>query len=202
MRMQKLVVLMALLFAGVSMAAAQNYRILPSGTEVKVRTDVAIPSKPAQGAQFGATVSQDVKDSSGALVIPRGTPAQLVAIPNEKGDDTILDLQSVMINNQIYNLITTAQSGSTLPGGIGANTRTAKYVGGGALIGTILGAIFGGGKGAAIGAIAGAAAGTGAQVYTGRDKAIPAETQLTYKLAQDLQLQPGVPPQGGLRPRR
>ena len=36
--------------------------------------------------------------------------------------------------------------------GIGKNKRTAEYVGGGAVLGTLLGAIAGGGKGAAIGA--------------------------------------------------
>jgi len=55
-------------------------------------------------------------------------------------------------------------------------------------VGAVLGAIFGGGKGAAIGALAGGAGGAGAQVYTGRKKEIPAETELKYKLADDLQL--------------
>ena len=53
-----------------------------------------------------------------------------------------------------------------------------------------MGAIFGGGKGAAIGALAGGAGGAGAQVYTGRKKEIPAETELSFKLAQDLQMRP------------
>jgi len=79
---------------------------------------------------------------------------------------------------------------SSAPGGLGANKRTAKYVGGGAAVGSLLGAIFGGGKGAAIGALAGGGAGAGAQVYTGRDKAIPAETVLSYKTAQNLEMQP------------
>ena len=57
-------------------------------------------------------------------------------------------------------------------------------------MGAVLGAIFGGGKGAAIGALAGGAGGAGAQVYTGRKKEIPAETELSFKLAQDLQMRP------------
>src|SRR5207253_6794431 len=73
-------------------------------------------------------------------------------------------------------------------GGLGANKRTAKYVGGGAAIGAVLGALLGGGKGAAIGALVGGAGGAGAQVYRGRKKEIPAETELNFKLAQDLQL--------------
>jgi hypothetical protein len=57
-------------------------------------------------------------------------------------------------------------------------------------VGAVLGAIFGGGKGAAIGGLLGGAGGAGAQVYTGRKKQIPAETELKYKLAEDLQLRP------------
>jgi hypothetical protein len=97
----------------------------------------------------------------------------------------------VTVNGRKYLLNTQDNAkSSSAPGGLGANKRTAKYVGGGAAVGALLGAIFGGGKGAAIGALAGGGAGAGAQVYTGRDKAIPAETVLTYKLAQNLELQP------------
>ena len=204
MKLHKSVVFLGMLLATVSLAAAQNYRTLPQGTTIKVRTDTAIPAKPAAGAAFSATVSEDVVDPNGNLIIPRGTPAQLVAERTSSGDDVALDLTNVLVNGQNYNLLATKSGTSNLPGGIGANTRTAKYVGGGAVIGTILGAIFGGGKGAAIGALAGAAAGTGAQVYTGRNQSIPAETVLTYKTAQDLSLQPGQPYNGGLqrRPRR
>jgi len=68
---------------------------------------------------------------------------------------------------------------------------TAKYAGGGALAGAVIGAIAGGGKGAAIGTVAGGAAGAGAQVLTaGKSIDIPAETILTFKTAQSLQLRP------------
>ena len=55
-------------------------------------------------------------------------------------------------------------------------------------MGAVLGALLGGGKGAAIGAIVGGAGGAGAQVYTGKNKELPAETQLSFKLAQDLEM--------------
>ncbi len=166
-------------------AFAQNNRLLPKGAEIKVRTDSAIPAKPAAGASYGATISQDVTDTSGAVLIPRGSPARLVAVNN--GKDTTLDLRSVTINGRSY-LITVA--GKSSSSGLGANKRTAKYVGGGAAIGAVLGALLGGGKGAAIGALVGGAGGAGAEVYRGRKKEIPAETQLTFKLAEDLQLRP------------
>src|SRR5207245_4254410 len=56
-------------------AFAQTSRVIPQGTEIKVRTDSAIPAKPAAGSAYSATVSQDVQDSSGAVVIPHGSPA-------------------------------------------------------------------------------------------------------------------------------
>ena len=168
-------------------AFAQNARVLPKDTEIKVRTDVPIPAKPAAGAAYAATVSKDVTDSSGAVVIPHGSRARLVAVND--GKDTTLDLRYVTINGQKYLIASPSEAKST-PGGLGANKRTAKYVGGGDAVGAVLGAILGGGKGAAIGALVGGAGGAGAQVYTGKKKEIPAETELTYKLAEDLQLRP------------
>ncbi len=166
---------------------AQTGRIVPKDTEIKVRTDVAIPAKPAAGASYAATVSDDVKDNSGAVLIPRGSRARLVAISQGANKDATLDLRYVTLAGRGY-VLTNASEGKTGPGGLGANKRTAKYVGGGAAVGAVLGAIFGGGKGAAIGALAGGAGGAGAQVYTARKKEIPAETELKYKLAEDLQL--------------
>ena len=36
-------------------AFAQNARVLPKDTEIKVRTDVPIPAKPASGAAYAAS---------------------------------------------------------------------------------------------------------------------------------------------------
>src|SRR5258708_22458511 len=81
-------------------AFAQNARVLPKDTEIKVRTDVPIPAKPAAGASYAATVSKDVNDNSGAVLIPRGSRARLVAVNN--GKDTTLDLRYVTINGRRY----------------------------------------------------------------------------------------------------
>ncbi|HEX2329065.1 MAG TPA: hypothetical protein VHN74_10085 [Candidatus Angelobacter sp.] len=182
-----------LLVAGIG-ANAQS--VVPKDSTIKVRTDTAIPAKPQTNATFQGSVSTDVTDSSGKVLIPRGSRAQLVAEPTADGKDTNLDLQSVVVNGQHY-VLQTASKDSSAPGGIGANKRTGKYVGGGAAIGAVLGALLGGGKGAAIGAIVGGAGGAGAQVYTGKKQEIPAETELSFKLAQDLQLQPMSPQSSG-----
>lgn len=180
---------------------------LSSGTEIKVRSDQAIDSKSAQNNQvFPGTVSQDVLDQSGNVVIPRGSQAELVVVPvgsstNSDGSannnqELTLDLGSVTVNGQRFSMNTdsTSAAGSSKMGGIGANKRTGKYIGGGALAGTIIGAIAGGGKGAAIGAIAGGAAGAGAQVLTrGKTLNIPAETELDFRLNQNMNLPVAAP---------
>jgi len=167
----------------------QTSHTIPKGTEIQVRTNSTIPAKPPANAVYGATVSSDVNNASGTTIIPRGSTATLVAVPSDDGKDTVLDLRNVTINQKQYE-ITTAGGQGTSPEGLGANKRTAKYVGGGAAVGAVLGALLGGGKGAAIGAIVGGAGGAGTQVYTGKAKDIPAETALKYKLAEDLALRP------------
>lgn len=187
-KLNLLATILALLVTG---AAAESH-VVPKDTDIKVHTDTVIPVKPADNAKYTASISNDISDSSGKVIIPRGSRATLVAVPNPDGKDTTLDLRSVTVSGQRYLLTTQTKSGGSAPGGLGANSRTGKYVGGGAAVGAVLGAIFGGGKGAAIGALAGGAGGAGAQVYTGRKKELPAETELSFKLAQDLQMRPVV----------
>jgi hypothetical protein len=180
--------LFLVLVLGAAVAFAMASKTLPEGSEIKVRTDEKIPAKPAVGATFSATVSEDVPDSAGKVVIPRGTPASLVTVTGDDGKDVALDLRSVTVAGQRYVLAANPNTTRTGGAGLGTNKRTAKYVGGGAAIGAVIGALAGGGKGAAIGALIGGAGGAGAQVYTGRKREIPAETELTFKLAQDLQM--------------
>ena len=173
-----------------SIGAVAQMRTIPANTEIKVRTDTAIPAHPAVGTAYAATVSEDVPDGQGGVAIPTGSRARLVAQTSPDGKDTVLDLRSVTVSGARYNLLAAGANGSSSSGaGLGANKRTAKYVGGGAAIGAVLGALLGGGKGAAIGAVLGGAGGAGAQVLTGKKKGLPAETQLTYKTAQPLQMQ-------------
>ena len=174
-------------------ASANAQRTVPEGTEIKVRTDTAIPAKPAPNARYSASISKDVTDSSGNVIIPRGARARLVAIPSDDGKDTNLDLQSVSIHGRRYLLEAPGQSSGGAPGGLGANARTGKFVGGGAAVGAVLGGLLGGGKGVAVGALVGGAGGAGAQVYTGQKKEIPAEAELNYKLATNLTMTPVRP---------
>ena len=168
---------------------------LPVGTTISVMTNENIDSKTAQEGQvFPADVADDVTNSAGSVVIPKGSEAELVirqlATPGAAtgNSELVLDLQSVKVGGRRYRVSTedVEQKGRE---GLGKNKRTAEMVGGGALLGTLVGAIAGGGKGAAIGAAAGAGAGAGAQVLTrGKAVQVPAETKLQFQLDEPLRL--------------
>src|SRR6202011_1735072 len=52
---------------------------LPTGTEISVRTEDTIDSgRAAEGQTFPAEVTNDVMDSTGKVVIPRGSNAQII----------------------------------------------------------------------------------------------------------------------------
>jgi hypothetical protein len=173
--------------------SAMAQKVIPSGTEIHVRTDEAIKATSANvGRTFPAKVSQDVKDSSGQVLVPRGARAALIAEQGSSAKEVSLGLRSVVVNGRTY-LVQSNSATQTGKEGVGKNKRTAKYVGGGAVVGTLIGALAGGGKGAAIGALAGGAAGAGAQTLTkGKNVNIPAETELTFKLAEDMTLRRAV----------
>jgi len=142
--------------------ATKTYQ-LGVGTQISVRNEETIDSaKTAEGQVYAAEVTHDVLDASGAVVIPRGSNAQIE-----------------------YRLSTTDLSKKGRDG-VGKNKRTAAYTGGGAAIGAIIGAIAGGGKGAAIGAGAGAGAGALTQVVTKGQIRVPAETVMTFQLDRPL----------------
>jgi hypothetical protein len=176
-------------FLATTLLAGAQVRTVPADTDITVRTNEAIKVNQADtGKTFDGVVNQDVVGQNGNVVIPRGSAATLV-VRDLPGDEKALDLESVTVDGNRYMISAEGQSYKQKEG-VGKNKRTAKYVGGGALLGTIVGAIAGGGKGAAIGAIAGGAAGAGAQTITrGKEIRVPAESLLTFHLDQPVQLQ-------------
>lgn len=185
---------------GAQRSYSGNTTTIPAGTQVSIRADEAIDSKNAYvGQRYAADVAADVTDSSGTVIIPRGSQAELIlhdandsnynnnANTNSSNQNLVLDLDSVTVNGQRY--IVSTQDVTSTGSGIGANKKTGEYVGGGALLGAIIGAVAGGGKGAAIGAAVGAGAGAGGVILTkGHQVSVPVETVLKFKLDQDLQL--------------
>jgi hypothetical protein len=170
---------------------AQRSSVIPSGTEVTVRTNTAIKAdadNTGSSQTYNATVSEDVVDGSGKVLVPKGAPAQLTAV-KESSSSLVLDLRSITVNGRRYVVQADDIASARSKEGLGKNKRTAEYVGGGAAAGALIGALAGGGKGAAIGAAVGGAAGAGTQVLTrGKKLNVPAETSLKFRLSQSLTL--------------
>lgn len=169
--------------------------ILPAGALIPVRSEETIDAAVAAGGQtYAAEVTRDIRDADGAVVIPRGSNAQIIIRSAARGgrikgaSDLVLDLDSVSVEGRMYTLDTQDMIRKGRDG-IGKNRRTAYFTGGGAAIGAIIGAIAGGGRGAAIGAASGAGAGAGTEIVTkGAAIRIPAESILTFRLDAPLQV--------------
>lgn len=172
----------------------QDRQILPVGTNVTVRTNETVDMKNASdGRIFYGVVDRDVRAEDGRVAIARGSNCELI-VRNISQDELALDLESITVDGRRYLVSTTDQTYSAdRKSGVGANSRTGKYVGGGAVVGAIIGAIAGGGKGAAIGAAAGGATGAGAETVTrGSRVRVPAESLLTFRLDRELRVRPGA----------
>jgi hypothetical protein len=175
-------------------AESRTREVIPSGTELVIRTNESVDSRTARPDQtFMAQIDEDVLAPSGDVLIPRGSDARLVIRQMNTGGTTgtpemTLDVESVTVDGHRY-LVDTSDVATKGNSGVGKNKRTGQYVGGGAVLGTIIGAIAGGGRGAAIGAVSGAAAGAGAVVLTkGKDVRVPSETTLRFRLEQPVRL--------------
>ena len=161
-------------------------RIEP-GTVLPVRTNDYISSDRADGRIFTGTVDRDVMGEDGNLAIPRGSTVELI-VRNAQDGDLVLDLESVMVDGRRYALDAAPDRiDADKKDGVGANERTGKFVGGGALLGAIIGGVAGGGKGAAIGAGAGAVTGAATETATrGREVKVPSESILTFRIDRPL----------------
>jgi len=165
--------------------------VVPADTPIEVVLDESLSSKTATpGQAFDATVETPI-EIDGKVAIPkgaraRGTVKDAKAAGRFKGASLLeLALKSVEVNGKTYEVSTSAPTFSHK----GKGKRTAVAVGGGAGLGALIGGLAGGGKGAAIGAAAGAGAGTAGAAFTGKaDVVLPAETGLTFKLKEPLEI--------------
>lgn len=167
--------------------------VVPAGTVLVVRTAQALGSKTSQAGQtFGATLAQPVT-VEGRTALPGGSQVSGTVVTAKakgkvKGEGQLdLKLTSISVGGQTYPIHTVVLS-STVKG---KGKRTAATTGGGAAGGALIGGIAGGGKGAAIGAGIGAAAGFLGGTFTGNKQIeVPAESALSFTLAQTLTLPP------------
>src|SRR6266851_3863866 len=165
--------------------------VVPAETIISVVLDERVGSKiSTPGQTFTATLREPV-EVDGRVAIPKGARATgivRVAKPagRFKGGAVLeLTLTSIEVNGTNYDVHTTSPTETSK----GKGKRTAAMVGGGAGGGALIGGLAGGGKGAIIGGLIGAAAGTGGAGLTGnRDIKLPAETPLTFKLVDPLEI--------------
>jgi hypothetical protein len=166
--------------------------IVPAGTAVTVSLGSALGSKLSQAGQtFTGTVAKDVTVGND-VVIPKGstvagTVTDAKALGKFKGGALLnIRLDSINLNGYDMPVQTAARSFTEK----GKGKRTAVLAGGGAALGGIIGALAGGGKGAAIGMAAGGGAGAGGAAFTGnKEIVLPAESDVTFDLTQELKLE-------------
>ncbi len=172
-------------------SAARQAVVVPAGTTITVRLGEAVGSKiSSPGQSFSATVATPVT-VEGNTVIPDGAQATGTVVDAKplgrfKGGAVLqIKLTSVTVNGTPRDVETSAMT-RTLQG---KGKRTAVLTGGGAAAGALIGGLLGGGKGAAIGAVSGAGAGGAGSAFTGnKDIVLPAESALSFKLEQPLEV--------------
>jgi len=165
--------------------------VVPAGTVLTVRLGQTVGSKiSSPGQTFTATLASPVV-VGGKTAIPSGASATGTVVDAKplgrfKGGASLqLRLTSIAIGGAEHSISTS----SVVRTEKGKGKRTAVMAGGGAGLGALIGGLAGGGKGAAIGALAGGGAGAGGAAFTGnKDVVLPAESALSFKLEQPLEM--------------
>jgi hypothetical protein len=172
-------------------AAAPAPTVVPAGTTITIRLGQTLSSKTSQaGEAFQGTVTTPVtvdgKEAIPAGAAVTGTVTDAKPLGKFKGGASLaVRLNTIEVGGKSYTIDTTSVAREMK----GKGKRTAVLAGGGAAVGAIIGGLAGGGKGAAIGALAGGGAGTAGAAFTGnKDIIFPAETALSFKLKDALEL--------------
>ena len=182
--------LVAMAIGGVAVARSRTHAdpvTVPERTSIHVRLDQALASNQSRpGDRFDATVDEPIAVGD-KVVIPQGARVEgIVVDARESGRlrgraRLQLALQTIEVDGKQYEIRTIA---SHWIGG-NHNKRNFAWIGGGGGGGVLIGALAGGGKGALIGGPIGAGAGTAVAYFTGKkDIHLPAETELTFRLAE------------------
>lgn len=144
--------------------------MLTAGTHISLAAGDTITTRSAKpGDAFTATVSNDVKDPAGRVVIPAGaavsgTITAVEPAPNPSSSGTLeLAVTSVTVRGASYAIDASVTAMDTIMKGRGVTKADAAKVAGGAVAGALVGKLLGKNtKGAVIGGAAGAAAGAAA----------------------------------------
>ncbi|HEX5000460.1 MAG TPA: hypothetical protein VFY29_19715 [Terriglobia bacterium] len=179
---------------------------IPSGTLIPVRMIDSVDSKTDRvGQTFLASIDEAVV-LNGEVVLPRNADvvvklAQAKSAGQVSGRSELqLQLDSVKVANKTYNVDSNVYQAQ----GQSQGKTTTRNTGIGAGLGALIGGLAGGGKGALIGAGIGGGAGVAASVIAKGDQVkVPAETQLTFRLENPVEITlVGPPVAPGAAPRR
>jgi hypothetical protein len=173
-------------------APAPAPKVLPSGTVIATAVDQEINSRSnKQGEIVTTTVSADVTDSRGRVIIPAGAKVTMtiaeIRESENKGDKTgklTLTPTEVAIAGRSYPLTASAEALDRELRDRKTNAGDVAKVGAGAAAGAIVGRVIGGNtKGAVIGGVLGGAVGAQRAVETqDRDVVVPAGSRVQLTL--------------------
>jgi hypothetical protein len=179
-------------------APAPTPKVVSTGTVLATAIDAEISSKVNKaGERVTTTVSSDIKDASGRVLIPAGAKVTLtiseIHESENKGDKTgklTLTPTAVQINGESYALAGTAVALDRYLKSRPTNGGDVAKVGAGTAIGAVAGRVIGGNtKGAVIGGLIGGAIGTQRAIEThDRDVIVPAGSRVELTLSQDIAL--------------
>lgn len=176
--------------SGTSARAAQRL-VIPAGTAITVRLSNAVDSKTSNaGDSFNGSVARAVV-LNGQTLIPESSPVTGTVVEStHAGKLSGAGRLSVRLTHITIQGVPYAISTATVSNSVqGKGKRSATMIGGGAGAGALIGGLAGGGKGAAIGALVGGGGGTAGSMLTGnKEISFPAETALTFRLRQPLNL--------------
>lgn len=177
---------------------AATGRSLASGTTIETNTTTQISSRNNKaGETLNATVSSDITDSRGRVVVPAGSVVRLTISQIEPAENKgqadgkiVLMPATIEVGGKSYTLNASIESVEHRLEGRGVTAGDAAKVGAGAAAGAIAGRVLSGNKkGAIIGGVVGAAVGTGVAMETAdRDVVVPAGARIVLKLTEALTL--------------
>jgi hypothetical protein len=169
---------------------------LAAGTTINAATTTMVTSRHNKaGETLSATVSSDVLDSRGRVVIPAGSVVRMTITEIEPAENKsakdgkiVLMPATIEIAGKSYPLDASIESVEHTLQGRGVTAGDAAKVGAGAAVGAIAGRVLSGNKqGAIIGGVVGAAVGTGVAVETAdRDVVVPSGAKVVLKLTTSL----------------
>lgn len=167
-------------------------RMLPAGSQLRVRLNSKLSGRDHVGDEFSATVTDNLVAQNGQVAVPEGAKVYghvtgYRLAPNSDDPSVIkLDFDRLAFDGRSHSYDASITSVETPA----VSNRTLKAAGIGAAAGGVLGAIITGGAfgGIATGGVLGAAAGTVISLGTEREGELPEGTRMTLRTSRNVSL--------------